>query len=128
MFKILKEYLNNNFELYIREWFPNAIKVSSTICKTGDFNDSKPKNKNSGSLVFNLRDKYAKDFSTGESAGDIIAIYAKRFCSGDNKKAFDELIKRYNLEYLFSNRKSNYHYHNDENYHNDKNNSYNNYK
>jgi hypothetical protein len=44
-----------------------------------------------------MRDKFAKDFYNGEKAEDIIAIYAKRFCNGDNKRAFKELIERYHL-------------------------------
>jgi hypothetical protein len=98
MFKTLRDYLNQDFETYIREWFPNAHRVNSTTWKTGDFNDNPPTNKSKGSLTFNMRDKYAKDFNSGERAGDIIAIYAKRFCNGDNKTALYELIKRYQLE------------------------------
>jgi P4 family phage/plasmid primase-like protien len=101
LYQILKDYLNSNFEAYIREWFPNAYRINYTTWKTGDFNDSKPRNKNDGSLVFNMRDKYAKDFSTGETAGDIISIYAKRYCHGDNKQAFTELVERYNLQDIF---------------------------
>ncbi|MDR0571780.1 MAG: hypothetical protein LBG48_02920, partial [Rickettsiales bacterium] len=101
MFKTLRDYLNQNFESYIREWFLNAYRVNSITWKTGDFNDTKPINKNKGSLSFNMRDRYAKDFNSGEKAGDIIAIYAKRFCNGDNKIALYELIEKYHLEYLF---------------------------
>ena len=43
--------------------------------KTGDFNDTKTK-RGDGSLVFNMREKYAKDFSTGKIADDIISIYS----------------------------------------------------
>jgi hypothetical protein len=119
LFKVLKDYLNDGFELYIREWFPNAIRVSNTTYKTGDFNDTKPKNRNRGSLILNIKDKYAKDFNTGESAGDIIAIYAKRFCNGDNKQAFNELVNKYNLEYLFpENHRHNNSYPNNPNSHN----------
>ncbi len=96
IFETIREYLNNDFERYISEWFPNVIKVNNGTWKTGDFNDTKTK-RGDGSLVFNIREKYAKDFSTGETAGDIISIYAHRFCSGSQKKALKELIERYNL-------------------------------
>ncbi len=98
-FETLKNILNNNFETYITEWFPNAYRVNSTTWKTGDFNDTKAK-KGDGSLAINIKDKYAKDFSTGEKAGDIISIYAKRFCNGDMGRAYRELVDRYNLNYL----------------------------
>ena len=101
-FKIVREYLNNNFEYYIQEWFPNSYKASNDCYKTGNFDDKQVKNKTDGSLVFNLNEKYAKDFSTGETAGDIISIYAKRYCNGDNGKALKELIDRYNLKNLFN--------------------------
>ena len=76
MFKRVREYLNNDFETYIRQWFPNAKKCGNNIYKTGDFNDTESKD---GSLIFNLTEKYTKDFNTGETAGDIISIYAKRY-------------------------------------------------
>lgn len=98
-FETLKNILNNNFETYITEWFPNAYRVNNTTWKTGDFNDTKAK-KGDGSLAINIKDKYAKDFSTGEKAGDIISIYAKRFCNGDMGRAYRELVDRYNLNYL----------------------------
>ena len=98
-FETLKNILNNNFENYITECFPNVYRVNSTTWKTGDFNDTKAK-KGDGSLVINIKDKYAKDFSTGEKAGDIISIYAKRFCNGDIGKVYRELVDRYNLNYL----------------------------
>jgi hypothetical protein len=103
MFKILKEYLNNDFERYILDWFPNAKRGSSNTLYTGNFNDEVGQ-----SLVFNLNEKYAKDFSTGETAGDIISIYAKRFCNGDNKEALFGIIERYNLNYLFARQKVEY--------------------
>jgi P4 family phage/plasmid primase-like protien len=98
-FERLRNYLNESFEAYIEEWFPNVRKVNCSTWRTGDFNDTRS---NDGSLTFSLRDKYAIDFSTGEKAGDIIAIYAKRFCDGNNGRAFNELVERYHLENLFS--------------------------
>lgn len=92
-FETLKNILNNNFETYITEWFPNAYRVNSTTWKTGDFNDTKAK-KGDGSFAINIKDKYAKDFSTGEKAGDIISIYAKRFCNGDMGRAYIEFSER----------------------------------
>jgi hypothetical protein len=71
----------------------------SSDWKTGDFQDSRSKG-GDGSLSFNLKEKYAKDFATGETAGDIISIYAKRFCDGNQKKAYDELVERYHLKEL----------------------------
>ena len=98
-FENIRNYLNNNFETYISEWFPNAHKEGGFVWKTGDFNDTKTKRGN-GSLVFNTKEKFAKDFATGETAGDIISIYAHRFCNGNQKKALNEIINRYGLEYL----------------------------
>jgi hypothetical protein len=101
-FEILKDYLNIDFESYIREWFPNAKRFGSNWC-TGDFNDNPPSNPHKqGSLVIDSRRKIATDFNKDEKAGDIIAIYARRFCNGDNKKAFGEIVERYNLKHLFS--------------------------
>lgn len=105
IFKEVRDILNQDFEILIKDWFQNAYRVNDDIWKTGDFNDTKAK-KGDGSLVIHMRDKYAKDFATGETAGDLISIYAHRFCNGDQKRALKELIQKYNLvDYLKNNTK-----------------------
>ncbi|MDR0571768.1 MAG: transposase [Rickettsiales bacterium] len=99
MFKTLRDYLNQDFESYIREWFPNAYRVNSITWKTGDFNDTKPINKNKDSLSFNMRDKYARDFNSGEKAGDRGEIMTFKISKGnmfDNVPIL-ELIKKVKL-------------------------------
>ncbi len=56
----VRNYLNQEFEFYIREWFLNAYKVNNDIYKTGDFNDTKTK-RGDGSLVINIREKYLEN-------------------------------------------------------------------
>ena len=70
----VRNYLNQNSESLIPQWFPNDYKVNNDIYKTGDFNDIKPK-VNDGSLVIDLIKKKTIDFATREIAGDIISIY-----------------------------------------------------
>jgi P4 family phage/plasmid primase-like protien len=94
-FQVLKDYLNQDFETRIREWFPNGHRFGRDW-RTGDFNDTPPSKGSIGSLCFNLRDKYAHDFSRpDENGGDIIAIYARRYCGGDQGRAFNELADKY---------------------------------
>ncbi len=68
-FLIIRNYLNQNSESLIPQWFVNGYKADNHTYKTGDFNNTKTK-RGDGSLVINIKEKYAKDFATGEAAVD----------------------------------------------------------